>query len=779
MKRILWPIILPFLLLLPVIASAQKLNTVDPASDEKAIAEMRLRMQEIRTREHRQTVAVVLSGGGAKGAAHVGALRHIEELGIPVDLVLGTSMGGLVGGLYSLGYSPEHLDSLLSSQDWSLLMSDKVKREFIPYSEQKYKEKYFLSFPFSLSKGLDIGADDFDPDRTIRDNLLGSLPSGYIYGQNVSNVFSCMSTGYQDKIDFLKLPIPFACVATDMVTCKAKLWHEGDLKTALRSTMSIPGVFAPVKIDGMVLVDGGMRNNFPTDIAREMGADFIIGVELSDDEMSYEDINNLGDLLMQSITFLGYDTFTANVEIPDVLIKPNLKGYNMLSFDSESIETIIQRGYEAAVAQDEALKRVVNVVGRHEKKLSARPATDIATTPVFVDRINFKGLDEYETLYVLKKIESPIGPDITKDDIENAVSTIYGTGAFSSVTYDLKGSDEPYELDINCRKGPSSRFGIGGRFDSETLVSALLNIGLNSNSIAGAAFDLTAKVASNPYLDMLFRYYGPSGASFNADVFFGYSDASLYDIGSLMYNINYWKLRQRIYFSNLHWYNFDVKAGVRNEFLNVVEYIGPTLTEEYSLKDLHNDYLAAFVDARSYTYNDGYFPDYGHNVGLKANWTFGGLEYDTGTMFDVQLDAAKVFPVTSFFSVIPSLNTRMVFARKVPLAYLNMVGGTMPGRYLDQQIPFIGLNYALPVSNLVGVVRTDLRVRLTKNNYLTGTVNFLASPPSFSDLASGTYALGAGLEYAYDTILGPVKLVAHWSELTDKVGFYFSMGFDF
>ena len=779
MKHKLLTFILLALTLVPSAAQTKR-KTVDPASDELAIYKMRSRMEEIRNREHRQTVAVVLSGGGAKGAAHVGALRFIEECGIPVDLVLGTSMGGLVGGLYALGHSPEHLDSLMSAADWSMVMSDKVDREFIPYPELKYKEKFMLSFPFTLSGGLDIGADDLDEGGSIKQNLLGSLPSGYIEGQNVNNIFSCMSVGYQDRMDFLNLPVPFVCIATDMVSCRAKIWHEGEIKTALRSTMSIPGVFAPVKTDGMVLVDGGMRNNFPTDIAREMGADYIIGVELSEEDMSYSQINNLGDLLMQCIDLLGYDTFSDNVDIPDVFIKPDLKGYNMLSFDSESIHTIIQRGYEAAQAQSDALHQIANVVGTHERKLSSPSARDIATTPIYIDRLYFSGLDEYESMYVLNKIKSPIGPNITKDDIENAVSTIFGTGAFTSVTYDLHGNQEPYALEIKCQKGPSCRFGLGGRFDSESLVSALVNVGINTNSISGSALDLTAKVASNPYLDMLFRFNGPSGASFNADAFFGYTDAFLYELGESMFNVNYWKLRQRVYFSNIHWKSFDVKVGGRNEFLNVTDYIGREWSEsDYKLQDLHNDYLSAFVDARNFTYNDGYFPSRGHNVGLKAAWTFGGLEYDTGTMFDVQFDAAKIFPISEMISLIPSLNTRMVFAQKVPLAYNNVVGGSMAGRYVDQQIPFIGLNYAMPTGNIAGVLRTDLRFRLSKNNYITGTLNYLAAASSFNSFDEGTYALGVGVEYAYDSMFGPLKLTAHWSQLSQRLGLYLSMGFDF
>ena len=270
------------------------------AADTLAMEEIRARMAEIR--KQRPTVALVLSGGGAKGAAHVGVLRYLESIDMPIDMVLGTSMGGLVGGLYALGYGVEELDSLIRNMDWSYALSDRVPREYISYAETKYREKYLLSFPFFYRRqdymerkademrfadtkrheAFSIGADaPTGASDLIKDNLLGSLPSGYIYGQNVSNIFSSLSVGYQDSLCFNDLPVPFACVSTDLVSGTAKIWHNGKINVALRSTMSIPGVFAPVKMDGMVLVDGGMRDNYPTGLAREMGADIVIGVDLS------------------------------------------------------------------------------------------------------------------------------------------------------------------------------------------------------------------------------------------------------------------------------------------------------------------------------------------------------------------------------------------------------------------------------------------------------------------------------------------------------------------
>ena len=330
MKRLILTI---FLLVATLYVPHQSFaRSVNPKEDSLAIVQMRQRMAEIR--KTRPTVALVLSGGGAKGAAHVGVIRRIEELGIPVDLVLGTSMGGLIGGLYSLGYTPDQMDTIISSIDWKWALTDKLSREYISYEDMKYKEKYMLSIPFYYEKDyfeakvqhalkfgpmrkhpeeFHIGADKPSGLLMLKKNLLGSLPSGYIYGQNVNNLISSLTVGYQDSIDFKELPKPFVCIAADMVSGKAKIWHRGKINQAMRSTMSIPGMFAPVRVNGMVLVDGGLRDNYPTTLAREMGADIIIGVDLSQGRRSFADVNNIADIISQGIDMLGLEAFETNV----------------------------------------------------------------------------------------------------------------------------------------------------------------------------------------------------------------------------------------------------------------------------------------------------------------------------------------------------------------------------------------------------------------------------------------------------------------------------------
>ena len=210
--------------------------------------------------EHKK-VAVVLSGGGAKGMAHIGALRVIERAGIPIDIITGTSMGSIVGGLYSLGYDSERLDSMVRLQDWTLLLSDRQSLRSPFLNERRMQNTYALSKTFILD------------DKGIASNM-----GGVIEGKNLARLFGALTAGIPDSVDFNTLPIPFACVATNIIDNTEYDFHSGSLAEAMRASMSIPAVFTPIRKGDMLLVDGGLRNNYPADIAKQMGADVIIGV---------------------------------------------------------------------------------------------------------------------------------------------------------------------------------------------------------------------------------------------------------------------------------------------------------------------------------------------------------------------------------------------------------------------------------------------------------------------------------------------------------------------
>ena len=800
--------------LLPMRAGAQlATSSVDPVGDSLAFVKMHRKLDRIRRTEHRPTVALVLSGGGAKGAAHVGVLRFLEEQKIPVDVVVGTSMGGLVGGLYALGYDVDYLDSLVTHMDWNLVLSDDVPQSYISYATKMYREKYVLSVPFHYSDDAFRAMVGMDPEEEKSqeakmksigkarsgmraegevdvpiNNIARSLPAGYINGLNVNNIFSSLSAGYQDSVSFLDLPIPFCCVASDMVSCKAKNWTSGSITEALRSTMSIPGLFDPVRTHGMVLVDGGTRNNFPTDIAREMGADYVIGVDLSDKNMTYEEINNIGDILWTFIDMLGHEAFSKNVGNTDIFIKPDLHEYNMLSFDTKSVKTIVGRGYAAAQRQAEAIRSLKAMMPDSEKNLKNRPADDINRSALQISSLEFEGMADKESRFLARKVKFRAGDRIDKTQIDKAIAMIFATGSFESVTYQMLGSEEPYRLVFKCQKRPIHQLGIGFRADNETVVDAILNVGLNAHKIAGARLDLTGKLGQNKYAQAHFSFDGPRTPTFNIDAKISGYTADVRTDETTLYRLKYWSHQEEVYFSNMHWTHLDFNVGGRNKFIRTTSWLSnlEEPSSAASLAGLGGDYVSAFASGRAYTFDDAYFPMRGIDFKVDYEWVLTKL--GDPSFRGEHLASAR------FHSVIPfgrhvalqlGVNARAVLGGEADdlsnLPLKNFIGGTMAGRYIDQQIPFCGFGGMMLVDNYLASADAALRLRFGKSLFTTFQAGAFKSEDTlggFLDIKN-KLTLGACFELGYDTIAGPVRLDVRWNDMTKTVGAYVSFGYDF
>ena len=768
------------------------------ASDAQAVRDMRKRMDEIRKR--RPTVALVLSGGGAKGAATVGALNYLEQYNFPVDMVVGTSIGGLIGGVYAMGYSPAFLDSLMRNMDWKHTMSDKVDWKYIPYSRRKYKERVLLSFPFYYSMDdfqaqrqedvryadasdgrLHLSADEDDPRDLVSKSLLSSLPSGFLFGQNVQYLISSITPGHADSTDFLRLPVPFACVATDVVSGKAKVWHSGSLGTAMRSTMSIPGYFAPVRTRGMVLVDGGMRNNFPVDLARQMGADVVIGVDLSDSKSGYEDIHNIADILWRGIDMFAEDAFERNVQSVDIRIKPDLTGYGMMSFNADAVDTMLVRGYKAAEAKAEELAAVRRWLGDDTLTLAGKRSIDLSTHKVRIDGVEVTGVSGADAEYIRAKLKIHAGDVVSRVEVEDAVNTIYGKGAYEYVSYEMLGEEEPFHLRINCKRGPKHLLGVGFRMDTEELVSLLLNVGLNTTSMQGASMDLTARIGANPYLDAHYAYETPRWPTFNIRTNLRWTDHNSFLMGTNRFNVGYLSFAQEVYASNMEWSGLDIKGGLRNMYFNIAHLLASDVIGDYDRSLWSSDYPGLFIDATAYTLDDGNFPREGFSANMRydlVSRVFDGPSYP-GFFGIVSAQGKMPVPINSRFTLIPQGGLRFIFGDDIPIPFANVMGGEMAGRYVDHQLPFIGLDNAAFRRNNMVVLRMDLRYRLAKNNYLTGMFNYARDFASFRQFETGEDIWGGGVGYSYNSIVGPLKAIVHYSSLTKKVGFYASLGFDF
>ena len=804
MKRILLAAIL-LLSGVPMLAQGYpnglSADSVDPEADAEFISGMKAKMNKVRRTEQRPTVALVLSGGGARGSAHVGVMKVLEEMRIPIDMICGTSMGGLMGGLYAMGYTADQLDSLLKMQDWKLTLSDDISPKYKPYKEKEYRSRYVLTVPFHYEnaadnpkhiKNLDLGADAGDlSTQSGLNTLASSLPSGYVVGFNINNLLASLTVGYQDSIAFSTLPIPYFAVATDMASCKAKNWGNGDVRDAMRSTMSIPGLFSPVWTGDMVLVDGGTRNNFPADLARAMGADYVIGVELSAAAAENSEVDNIGNIVMRFIKMLGQDAYNKNIGEADILIKPELDGYGMLSFETEAIDTMITRGYRAAKLHEDELKEVRSHVKTGSPRIQACPATDIAQHPVNVSAIEFPGMSDRESRTMMRRIGLDVTKKICKADMDDAMQKIVSVPAIETATYSLLGAEEPYRLQFDCIKKPVHQLGLGIRMDTQDWAALLLDIGLNTNKLEGSKLEFETRIAQNFYTKLHYSFDLLALPTINAE-FRLFNSNHEYQAASsnLLVNALYRGHEESVYLSNSRWTALNLQAGIKNRhYLTkqmLSQYVTGNMSGGYGMDGagggiddadpyMNGDFPLVFVNADIFTYDSKYFPHKG--VDLKAR-----AEYYLKTSCPiVSFDIGHAFSFGQHVSLVADIHARSIMSSEPCFYACNAVGGFMEGRYWEQQIPFVGFQRMCVCSNNLLVANAELRVNPAKNFYVSAMAGGFDSSYSIDYMFSdkSRTVLGLGGQLSYDTIGGPIRARVCWSTFDRKVNYVISAGFDF
>ena len=815
MKKLVFLALLACLLSTGV--SAQILPGKNPEADSLAFATVRARMDSIR--QVRPTVALVLAGGGARGLAHLGVIKYLEELGIPVDLVTGTSMGGLVGGLYALGYRHEQLDSLVRSINWPVMMSDDVPKKYIPYKTKQLRDKYVLRIPFHY--------DDEDLEARIRRdqtwdkltaeanhnsadamhdaiNKMGlGMPDGFLYGLNVRNTLSSVSVGYQDSISFANLPIPYACVATDLYSMTPKYWTSGSLPTAMRSTMAIPFYFRAVRNEGEVLLDGGMRNNYPADLAREMGADIIIGSEMPS-KRRIDELNSPVDFLFQTIGLLSASAVGKAREMIDLSVSHELKGYTMLSFDAKSVDDIINQGYQNALKHKEEFESVAALVAGKPAPQVAHPtaAVNLAQAKVLIKEVKFTGISEDEQKRILRERDYPDDDLYDKATIELLLNKIYGTNAFEAVTYRLEGSGEPYTLVFDCQKGQVNDADLGIRADTDEYVSVALHLGLGTRRLWGPRLAMDLKLGSNPAFSADCSYrtknwlptVGITARARLINTLSGY-DGSEHE-RLLSTAVDAYLEDSRLLFGTM-------RAGFTAEmdpFENYLSYI-----QEWKGWDWESYWLSLFATFKYDTFDDGYFPNRGVRLALDGRYVFKGYTIDldpnnpASWPTDLHTEDGSVPPYGSVlasvngafslgenFTVLPSLYFGWHSMRECDTfdnntlnpKHIVTVGGFMQNRYTERQIPFFGSPTAFFNTRQFSTVgQLDLRYRFAGKNFATVRGGFFTDDAHFTDLFKTRPIYAVGVEYSRKTMVGPFRLAAQYSDIFHFT-LYAGIGFD-
>lgn len=713
--------------------------------------------------QQRKKVGVVLSGGGAKGVAHIGVLRVLEEAGIPIDFIAGTSMGAIVGGLYAIGYDAATLDTLVRNQNWNFLLSDKVYRYNLPFTEKEMTEKYLLSVPLKKRRM--------------------AMPSGFVSGQNIYNLFLDLTVGYHDSLDFSRFPIPFACVASDLVDGSEVILDRGRLAQAMRASMAIPGAFAPVLENNKVLVDGGIANNLPADLARQMGADILIGVDVQAELRDEKGLESVMGIVDQLSSLLGLAKYEENIKLLDLYIKPDIIPYSAASFSRGAIDTLILRGETAARSQwEELLALKATIGGESLPRTVKRPMAGTwgGRDTVRVNQILLEGVDRRDEKWLRSIINLDNYSKITMEEIRRSISQIYGSGAFDRVSFRLSGAGPRYDLIFSMEGKPSDSFHLGFRFDSEEMAAILLTTTFGHKSMWGSRISFTGRLSSNPYLTLDYSLGNTFMRRFNLSYTFRYNDLGVYYKGNRQDNITFRYHQAELGIGNLSFRNnFRMMLGLRYRYYDYESFLYSGRDERVEVKP--EGFFSYYATAQVETLDKRYYPDRGFSLRMSGSvYTDDLIDFNGGTpLLTLTLAYEPVISLSRRVKLLPAVHGRVIMGNEEPYPLLNCFGGTIAGRYMPQQIAFTGVQNLEQGHSAMVVGRLQLRYRLGERHYVSLLGNGLFHDDDFFNLLKGEKLWGGSVGYSHNSIIGPIDIILSYSDWTKNLGFFFNLGYYF
>lgn len=443
----------------------------------------------------RPKVGLVLSGGAARGLAHVGVFKALEEQGIHIDAIAGTSMGAVIGGLYASGYKIDELEKLALGIDWKEALSDAPEREDVPFRRKQDDRDFLVKQKLSFRDDGSLG-----------------LPLGVIQGQNLALLLESLLAHSSDIRDFDKLPIPFRAVATDIVNGEKVVFRKGHLPQVIRASMSIPAVFAPVEINGQLLVDGGMVDNIPVDVAREMGVDMVIVVDIGTPLRGRKQLNTVFDILNQSITLMtrsNSEVQLASLKPDDILIQPALASYGTTDF-GRALD-IINAGYRATQVME---KRLAGLRQSTDVQLAeARTAEE--RTPV-ITAIKIENDSKIGDSVIRYYIRQPVGEPLDLGRLQRDMGTLYGLDYFDQVQYRVihKGQERTLVISARGKRSGTDYLRLGLNLSDDMRGDSAFNIGASYriNGINQLGAEWLTRVQLGDKQELYSEFYQPLDA---------------------------------------------------------------------------------------------------------------------------------------------------------------------------------------------------------------------------------------------------------------------------
>ncbi|GGD51728.1 patatin-like phospholipase family protein [Muriicola marianensis] len=724
-------------------------------------------------------VGLVLSGGGAKGLAHIGALKVIEEAGVRIDYIGGTSMGAIVGALYASGFSANQLDSLFRRTNLTELIQDNLPRDAKTFYEKEASERYALTLPFN----------DFKL----------SFPQGLSSGQNIYNALVRMLYHVKDIRDFNDLKIPFFCIATNVETGKQVMLNKGYLPEAILASGTFPSLFQPSEVDGEVLIDGGVLNNYPVEELRALGADVVIGVDVQHGLRDRTSLSSATEILLQINNFRTIKDMARKSGLTDIYIKPDMDNFSVIDFQRK--DTIINTGEEVARRHLEELKELASRQGIPPE---IRPKI-ILPDSLVINRLVLRGDPNYSRGYIKGKLRVNLNEKISFTKLQQGINNLVATGNFKTIRYELTSNGLNQDMVMTLTESPDKTFlRIAAHYDNLYKSAALINLTKKNLFLQDDVASLDLILGDN--LRYNFQYYVDKGSYWS------------YGINSSFYEFDK-EVDYRVLESN---YDFPVNSNVSNINLKVTDftnqiYLQTVLKEEFAfqigaehkelrystttLNEQGNDsippaagggdvtffekgtYLSTYGKLILDTYDDKYFPSRGLYFNGDFHLYFWSSDFnDNFKSFSIgKATIGVAFPLFPNLSVNFENEGGFKLGTSRVTSFDFVLGGF--GSYpLNNFQPFLGYDFlSLPGNSYVkSLLKFDYEI--SPKNHLLFAANFANVEDDIFRTGEWFTApdyTGYGVGYGWESFFGPVQFLYSWSPETSDGEFFISLGYWF
>ncbi len=711
----------------------------------------------------RKKIGLVLSGGGAKGFAHIGVLKVIEQAGIKIDFVGGTSMGAVVGGLYASGYSATQIDSIFKATDFDELIKDYIPRKSKNFFEKRNDEMYAFSLPVNKFKI--------------------SVPTALSKGMYNYNLLVKLTDHVKYISDFNKLPIPFLCIATDIETGEEIVQNSGFLPQALLASSAFPTIFAPIELNGRMLVDGGVTNNYPVEEIKKLGADIIIGVNVQDELKDRKSLKEATRILVQISNLQMINQMKEKEALTDIYIKPDISKYGVISF-SDGRE-IIKNGEAAAFVVYDKLKKLGET-----NPLENSKKINIKNDSLKIHLIEVSNLKNYTRAYIIGKLGFKSSTKINFEDLKNGINKLDATQNFSAISYQIKKTEVGEKLNLQLTENPNRTFlKFALHYDNLYKSSLLLNLtqkkSLFKNDVLSADIILGDNFRYNLdyYIDNGFYFsFGLKSRlnQFNRNVATDFNDGTIFSqLGIETLNVDFLDLNNQAFVQTIFAQKFLIGIGLEWKYLRIKS---NTLNNSASVFE-DSDYGAVFGFLKYDSFDNKYFPKKGWD--LKADMQ----SYLYSSNFSQQFNRFSIasgeasFARTAFKKATVRLQTEIGFTigqKSAP--YLNFVLGGYGFNAINNFKPFYGYDFVSLSGDSYLKTSATIDLEIYKKNHLNIAANFaLVEDNLFEsvDWISRKKHSGYSLGYGLETLFGPIEFKYSWSPEVKKNFFWLSLGFWF